>query len=129
MAGTATRAAATSTTVAKFRNLRRGSFMVMPRELEHLPRHSINHIQQPPECPLLAQSGHHAAEFQCLLWGVKRTLCGPHAMSAFDPKRTLRTTGSYRRRNNNHRRRPADVDQRGGDRRHPHGAALRGRCT
>src|SRR6516165_2937427 len=36
----------------------------------------------------------------------------------------LRTIGSYRRRNNNDRRRPADVDQRGGDRRHPHGAAL-----
>src|SRR6516165_5112149 len=36
----------------------------------------------------------------------------------------LRTTRSYRRRNNNDRRRPADVDQRGGDRRHPHGAAL-----
>src|SRR5215813_7377954 len=41
----------------------------------------------------------------------------------------LRTTGSYRRRNNSERRRPADVDQRGGDRRHPHGAALRGRGT
>src|SRR5215469_14030056 len=25
-------------------------------------------------CPLLAQSGHHAAEFQCLLLGVKQTL-------------------------------------------------------
>jgi hypothetical protein len=39
----------------------------------------------------------------------------------------LRATGSYRRRNNNDRRRPADVDKRGGDRRRPHGAALRGR--
>jgi len=25
------------------------------------------------ECPLLAQSGHHAGEFQCPLSGVKRT--------------------------------------------------------
>src|SRR6516164_3708011 len=40
------------------------------------------------ECLLLAQSGHVAAEFQCLLLGVKRTLVGDAAMSAFDPKRT-----------------------------------------
>jgi len=39
--------------------------------------------------PLLAQSGHHAAEFQCLLLGVKRTSEECPAMSAFDPKRTL----------------------------------------
>jgi hypothetical protein len=26
------------------------------------------------ECPLLALSGHHSAEFQCLLLGVKQTL-------------------------------------------------------
>src|SRR5215469_13849970 len=40
-------------------------------------------------CPLLAQSGHHAAEFQCLLLGVKRTLLGRAPMSSFDPKRTF----------------------------------------
>src|SRR5262249_16196166 len=39
--------------------------------------------------PLMAQSGHHAAEFQCLLLGVKRTLLGGAPMSAFDPKRTF----------------------------------------
>jgi hypothetical protein len=39
--------------------------------------------------PLLAQSGHRAAEFQCPLLGVKRTLVGGAAMSAFDPKRTF----------------------------------------
>jgi len=37
---------------------------------------------------LLAQSGHSATEFQCLLLGVKRTLILSAAMSAFDPKRT-----------------------------------------
>jgi hypothetical protein len=36
-----------------------------------------------------AQSGHFTAEFQCPLLGVKRTLVGDAAMSAFDPKRTL----------------------------------------
>src|SRR5215472_6461968 len=36
---------------------------------------------------LLAQSGHHAGEFQCPLLGVKRTLLGGAPMSAFDPKR------------------------------------------
>src|SRR6516165_3659208 len=40
-------------------------------------------------CPLLAQSGHFATEFQCPLFGVKRTLIGSAAMSAFDPKQTL----------------------------------------
>ena len=40
------------------------------------------------ECPLLAQSGHRAAEFQCLLLGVKRTFLQLAWMSAFDPKRT-----------------------------------------
>src|SRR5262252_2124136 len=39
-------------------------------------------------CLLLAQSGHHAVEFQCLLLGVKRTSVAPSSMSAFDPKRT-----------------------------------------
>jgi nicotinamidase-related amidase len=38
------------------------------------------HFQQ---CPLVAQSGHYATEFQCLLLGVKRTLIGDAAMSAF----------------------------------------------
>jgi hypothetical protein len=37
---------------------------------------------------LLAQSRHPTTEFQCPLLGVKRTLCGRAAMSAFDPKRT-----------------------------------------
>src|SRR6516164_2776127 len=46
----------------------------MPYELEQLPRHAINHIQQPPECPLLAQSGHRDPLNQCPLLGVKRTL-------------------------------------------------------
>src|SRR6516165_342165 len=89
MAGSATRAAATSTTVAKFRNLQRGSFMVMPREFEHLPRQAINHNEQPLECPLLAQSRHPASEFRCPLLGVKRTSVATSPMSAFDPKRTL----------------------------------------
>src|SRR5262249_27833036 len=40
------------------------------------------------ECPLLAQSGHSTIEFRCPLLGVKRTLAGDVAMSAFDPKRT-----------------------------------------
>src|SRR6516225_6754021 len=38
---------------------------------------------------LLAQSGHFAAEIQCPLLGVKRTLVAGAAMSAFDPKRTF----------------------------------------
>jgi len=41
-------------------------------------------------CPLLAHSGHHAVEFQCLLLGVKRTSLFALQMSAFDPKRTWR---------------------------------------
>src|SRR6201988_1981137 len=40
------------------KNLRRGSVMAMPRELELLPTHIIDHIEGQPECPLLAQSGH-----------------------------------------------------------------------
>src|SRR5262249_12951588 len=36
----------------------------------------------------LAQSGHHAAEFQCPLFGVKQTFLQLTSMSAFDPKRT-----------------------------------------
>jgi hypothetical protein len=34
----------------------------------------------------LAQSGHHNGVQRCLLLGVKRTLVGDAAMSAFDPK-------------------------------------------
>ena len=45
-------------------------------------------LQCGAECLLLAQSGHFAAEFRCPLLGVKRTLVGDAAMSAFDPKRT-----------------------------------------
>jgi len=37
----------------------------------------------------MAQSGHCKTKFQCPLSGVKRTLIGRAAMSAFDPKRTL----------------------------------------
>jgi hypothetical protein len=59
----------------------------MPYEVEQLPRHAINHIQQPPECPLLAFSGHHSRTHQCPLLGVKRTLQIRPVMSAFDPKR------------------------------------------
>src|SRR5262249_54113542 len=44
---------------AKSENLRRGSFMMMLHQVEHLPRHTINHIPTSLECPLL---------------GVKRTL-------------------------------------------------------
>ena len=44
-----------------------------------------------PRCPLLAQSGHSAAEFQCPLLGVKRTSDRGASMSAFDPKRTFVT--------------------------------------
>src|SRR5262249_21393263 len=40
------------------------------------------------QCPLLAHSGHFTAEFQGPLLGVKRTLVGDAAMSAFDPRRT-----------------------------------------
>src|SRR5215469_890 len=39
--------------------------------------------------PLLTQSGHRAAEFQCPLSRVKRTPPEHALMSAFDPKRTL----------------------------------------
>jgi hypothetical protein len=38
----------------------------------------------------LAQSGHYATEFQCPLLGVKRTLVGDAAMSAFDRQAYLR---------------------------------------
>ena len=36
----------------------------------------------------LAQSGHHDRAETCPLSGVKRTLIGHTAMSAYDPKRT-----------------------------------------
>src|SRR6516164_8611640 len=42
---------------------------------------------------LVAQSGHFAAEFQCPLLGVKRTLIGRAPMSTSDPKRTLTDQG------------------------------------
>jgi len=41
------------------------------------------------QCPLLAQSGHFATEFQSA-FGVKQTLRGLTPMSAFDPKQTFR---------------------------------------
>jgi putative tryptophan/tyrosine transport system substrate-binding protein len=47
-----------------------------------------NKIIERSQCPLLAQSGHFAAEFQCPLLGVKRTSNGRASMSAYDPKRT-----------------------------------------
>src|SRR6516164_10863962 len=53
---------------ARHRNFLRGNLMVMLQELEHLPN-TFNHIQNPPQCPLL---------------GVKRTLIGNAAMSAYD---------------------------------------------
>src|SRR5689334_19178914 len=40
---------------------------------------------------LLAQSGHHNCAAECPLSGVKRTSTGGNPMSAFDPKRTLRS--------------------------------------
>ena len=53
---------------------------------EHAPIAAIDRCTA--ECPLLAQSGHSATEFQCPLLGVKRTLPKRPPMSAFDPKRT-----------------------------------------
>src|SRR5262249_1225550 len=46
---------------------------------------------QAGQCLLLAQSGHHGRADQCPFLGVKRTLCGRAAISAFDPKRTSAT--------------------------------------
>jgi hypothetical protein len=37
--------------------------MVMTRELERFPRHTVNNIRQWPECLLLAQSGHSSVDF------------------------------------------------------------------
>ena len=41
------------------------------------------------ECPLFAHSGHSFCAAECPLLGVERTCAQHHAMSAFDPKRTL----------------------------------------
>src|SRR6516164_9831366 len=71
---------------ARCRNCLRANFTAMLHELEHLPNH--NHIEQRPECLLLAQSGQANPSQQCPLSGVKRTLVKDAAMSAFDPKRT-----------------------------------------
>ena len=46
-------------------------------------------------CPLLAQSRHHAAKFQCPLTGVKRTFLQLVLMSVIDPNRAA-TAGSRR---------------------------------
>jgi len=43
------------------------------------------------QCPLLAQSGHLNTRYQYPLSGVKRTVVGDAAMSAFDPKPTFTT--------------------------------------
>jgi hypothetical protein len=45
-------------------------------------------IEKQAQCPLLAQSGHFAVEFQRPLSGVERTSAGASPMSAFDPKQT-----------------------------------------
>src|SRR6516164_6506075 len=50
---------------------------------------TIGRTQKGAQCPLLAPSRHHAAEFQCPLLGVKRTSDRDASMSAFDPKRTF----------------------------------------
>jgi hypothetical protein len=44
--------------------------MVMLHELEHLPN-TFNHIQHPPQCLLLAQSGHAWRFNECPLSGGK----------------------------------------------------------
>jgi hypothetical protein len=49
---------------------------------------SFRRIQNGAQCLLLAQSGHANHTQECPLSGVKRTLIGSAAMSAFDPKRT-----------------------------------------
>ena len=48
--------------------------MAMPRELELLPRHSINHIEQRPECLLVARSGPVTRVCEGLLCEEERTL-------------------------------------------------------
>src|SRR5262249_55771621 len=48
-----------------------------------------------PQCPLLAQSGHHDRAEPCPLLGVKRTSIELSAMSASDPKQKW-TLGSCR---------------------------------
>jgi hypothetical protein len=59
----------------------------MLHELEHLPN-TLNHIQHPPQCLLLALSGHRHRAHQCLLLGEQRTSIAGDPMSPFDPKRT-----------------------------------------
>ena len=49
-------------------------------------------------CLLLAQSGHPDPFNQCPLLGVKRTLVGGAAMSAFDPKRTFQSARPIRQK-------------------------------
>jgi len=80
----------------------------------HLDRHGARRIQEDRCDPCRGRARRH-----------RRLATAPARRRVL----ALRTTGSYRSRNNNDRRRSADVDQRGGDRRHPHGAALRGRGT
>jgi len=43
-----------------------------PGKAEHVTSPALGHSVS-RECPLLAQSGHSATEFQCPLLGVKRT--------------------------------------------------------
>ena len=57
-------------------------------ELTHPGEHADIAIDE-RQCPLLAQSGHHARRRECPLLGVKRTCRGHHRMSANDPKRTF----------------------------------------
>src|SRR5215469_17809211 len=51
------------------RNLRRGSVMPMPREIEIVSRRSFDHIEQRLECLLGAQSEHPSRAHQCPFFG------------------------------------------------------------
>jgi hypothetical protein len=65
----------------------RGSGMECPPSLSTFPG-TIDHIQQPPEYPLLAQSGHQTIARQCPLLGVPRMvgdIAGIFAFSRFLP--------------------------------------------
>ena len=53
--------------------------------LSAFPGTPSNHIQQPPECLLMALSGHRIRIQRCLLSGVKQTLQIRPVMSAYDP--------------------------------------------
>src|SRR5215467_12028839 len=79
----------------------RSPVVPLPMRSSCLTRQPIRHCTFPPmrpsnnaslcrgaECLLLAQSGHHKRADPCPLLGVKRTLIGDDAMSAFDPKET-----------------------------------------